>query len=194
MKECGINLDGVESVNDVIFINNFMNNKDCNSLVFHMDHLWDNLLLEPRGLLKHRLMRYSDNKINNITKEYGLAAKELVSRYFDPPYDLITADYGIFISHNGYEMPPHIDTINDYGLYNYLKFAAVVYLNDSYEGGEIYFPNLGYSYAPRKGDLILFPANDEKYLHGVKKVLGGNRYTLAYWYSENGDWDQYFTD
>jgi predicted 2-oxoglutarate/Fe(II)-dependent dioxygenase YbiX len=180
-------------VNDVVVINNFMRDGDCNRLVSHIDHLWDNFNLEPRGLLKHRLMRYDDKVINNLTQEYALAVKELVQRYEDPGYDLFTTDYGIFVSHEGYEMQPHIDTINDYGLFDYLKYAAVVYLNDLYEGGEIYFPNIGYSYSPKKGDLIMFPANSEEYLHGVSKVLNGNRYTLAYWYSEDGDWTKYFS-
>lgn len=179
-------------MNDVMVISNVIRKGDCDFLVSHIDHLWDNRELEPRGLLKHRLMRYYDTKINNITHEYALAVKELVKRYLDPQQDLVTADYGIFVSHDGYEMAPHIDTVNDYGLFDYLEIAAVLYLNDEYEGGEIYFPNLGYSYAPRKGDLVIFPANDEKYLHGVNKVLNGNRYTLAYWYSKEGNWISYF--
>lgn len=179
-------------MNDIYVVNNFIRKGDCDRLVSHIDHMWDNRELEPRGLLKHRLMRYVDTPMDNLTQEYALAVKEITARYQDPGFDLVTADYGVFVSHEGYDMAPHIDTINDYGLFDYLKYAAVLYLNDSYEGGELYFPNLDYSYAPKMGDLVIFPANDEKYLHGVKTVLNGNRYTLAYWYSEGGNWITYF--
>jgi len=188
MSVAGIIFSGEEEVNDVIVINNVIRKGDCNYLISNIDKL----NLEARGPLKDRLMRYYETPINNLTQEYALAVKELVVRYQSPAHDLFTTDYGVFVSRKGYEMQPHIDTVNDYGLFDYLEYAAVLYLNDDYEGGEIYFPNLEYSYAPKRGDLVIFPANDEKYLHGVNKVLSGNRYTLAYWYSKEGNWVTYF--
>jgi hypothetical protein len=148
--------------------------------------------LEPRGNLKHRSMRYSCDSLDLITRSYANKSKCVTQVYQNPGYRLVTSDYGLFVSSPGYSMPPHIDTINDGGVFSYLKYAVVIYLNDEYTGGSIYFPNIDEEYFPKKGDAVVFPSNDEKYLHGVKEILSGNRYTLAYWYSEDGDWVTYF--
>jgi predicted 2-oxoglutarate/Fe(II)-dependent dioxygenase YbiX len=54
----------------------------------------------------------------------------------------------------------------------------VIYLNDDYEGGEIYFPNLSLELKPLPGTLITFPGT-LRYLHGVRRVTGGMRHTIA---------------
>lgn len=67
--------------------------------------------------------------------------------------------------------------------FEFLTNSTIIYLNDDYEGGEIYFPNLEFSYKPKKGDAIIFPCNTEEYNHGVKTVTAGTRYTIALWHS-----------
>ena len=74
----------------------------------------------------------------------------------------------------------HKDNHEDF---EYLTNSTIIYLNDDYEGGEIYFPNLNFTYKPKKGDAIIFPCNTENYDHGVKEVTSGNRYTIAMWHS-----------
>ena len=58
--------------------------------------------------------------------------------------------------------------------------STIVYLNDDYDGGEIYFPRLNYSIKPKRGMLISFPGS-LYYIHGVKENLAGNRYTITHW-------------
>jgi predicted 2-oxoglutarate/Fe(II)-dependent dioxygenase YbiX len=53
-----------------------------------------------------------------------------------------------------------------------------------YEGGEIYFPRLDWSYKPKANTLLVFPSND-KFVHGVTKVTKGERYTFAIWYTQD---------
>lgn len=60
--------------------------------------------------------------------------------------------------------------------------ASLVYLNDDYEGGEIYFPNQGLSFKPSAGSLVFFPG-DVNYLHGVTAVERGTRYTMPNFWS-----------
>lgn len=60
--------------------------------------------------------------------------------------------------------------------------ATILYLNDDYIGGEIYFPEYSISIKPKAGDLVMFPDN-EMYVHGVKGVSGGPRYTLPRWFT-----------
>lgn len=58
--------------------------------------------------------------------------------------------------------------------------SALVYLNDDYDGGELYFPELNFSVKPKSGMLITFPGNLH-YVHGVSKITKGVRYTLSQW-------------
>jgi hypothetical protein len=74
---------------------------------------------------------------------------------------------------SGSGMGPHCDS---YDGDTDLAFSMIIYLNDDYEGGEINFPNHGVSVKPEPGSLIIFPSQ-EPYLHAVKKVISGERYT-----------------
>jgi hypothetical protein len=60
--------------------------------------------------------------------------------------------------------------------------ATLIYLNNDYDGGEIYFPEYDISYKPEPGDLLTFPDNPD-YVHGVKAVAGGIRYTTPRWFT-----------
>jgi hypothetical protein len=51
------------------------------------------------------------------------------------------------------EMTPHVDQDNGFAQ---RMFAAVGYLNDDYEGGEIYFPEIAESIKPKAGMLVAF--------------------------------------
>lgn len=82
---------------------------------------------------------------------------------------------------SGYELQPHADSENPGGVphpFPWRDFASVIYLNDEYEGGAIYFPNLGIELKPRPGTLIAFPGT-LRYLHGVRRVTAGMRHTIA---------------
>ncbi len=58
--------------------------------------------------------------------------------------------------------------------------TCVVYLNDDYQGGEVYFPFFDIEKRPNAGDILMYPGS-WKYLHGVKKVQGV-RYAIVIWF------------
>lgn len=58
----------------------------------------------------------------------------------------------------------------------YYDLSSLFYLNDDYEGGELYFPKQGVEFKPKKGSAYFFPG-DMNYIHGVKEVKSGIRYT-----------------
>ncbi len=65
--------------------------------------------------------------------------------------------------------------------YFWRDFGCVWYLNDDYEGGEIYFPKQNIELKPKPNTLVFFPGTTE-YLHGVKPITNGIRYTLtSFW-------------
>jgi hypothetical protein len=60
--------------------------------------------------------------------------------------------------------------------------ATLVYINDDYEGGEIYFPYHNIYIKPNIGDLLCFPDNPD-FIHGVKPITNGIRYTTPRWFT-----------
>ena len=74
---------------------------------------------------------------------------------------------------NGY-MPPHRD-VGD-------KFAAILYLNDEYQGGELVLENV--KIKPKMGELIVF--ENGAVLHSVNTIVG-ERFTLSTWFKLKGE-------
>ena len=67
---------------------------------------------------------------------------------------------------------------------NFRTWSGIFYINDDYEGGEIEFPYKKYMYKPRANSLVVFPSTSD-YLHGVKKITKGTRYTVAMWFTQD---------
>jgi hypothetical protein len=95
-----------------------------------------------------------------------------------------------FLSHwpSGSFAGEHVD---NHSGYEFLTNSSVIYLNDDYEGGEIYFPELGLEYSPRAGDGIFFPCDSPRFVHGVKRITSGDRYTIAMWHTDDKSRSQY---
>ena len=62
---------------------------------------------------------------------------------------------------------------------NETTLSSICYLNDNYEGGQTYFEE-GTIFKPITGRIVFF--DGKHYLHGVKKIISGNRYVIATWY------------
>jgi hypothetical protein len=84
---------------------------------------------------------------------------------------------------------PHADkelhTGPDAGLPNdfpYYDLAGLFYINDDYEGGELYFPNQGIQFKPKAGAAYFFPG-DKNYIHGVTEIKSGIRYTVPFFWT-----------
>jgi predicted 2-oxoglutarate/Fe(II)-dependent dioxygenase YbiX len=63
--------------------------------------------------------------------------------------------------------------------------SLLIYLNDSYEGGELSFYKLNYQIRPRAGAVVLFPS-DHRFLHQAETVKKGVRYAIVSWASVKG--------
>lgn len=79
---------------------------------------------------------------------------------------------------------PHADNSEADGTPNAFeinKYVSLLYLNDDYEGGNLYFPDHDISFKPRARSLIVFPGGVEN-VHGVAKIEKGQRYTyVSFW-------------
>ena len=79
----------------------------------------------------------------------------------------------------GDSMPPH----SDYGGQNefpHRKVSAIIYLNDTFTGGETEFPDLEAHIRCDPGTMVMFRGGD--LFHGVKEVLTGERFTVICWF------------
>jgi hypothetical protein len=127
----------------------------------------------------------------------------LLKKYMDKLCDLISYDIGktlVPIFHfnrhevkDGGETPVHTDAgSKSQGTTDYLseyspnhiyepclsEYTAIIYLNDDYVGGNLYFPDYDLEIKHSRGQLVYFPAGSE-YSHGVKKVTEANRWNLV---------------
>jgi hypothetical protein len=68
---------------------------------------------------------------------------------------------------------------NDFPWYD---IATIIYLNDDYEGGELYFPNQGIQFKPKRGAAYFFPG-DMNYIHGITTIESGIRYTCPFFWT-----------
>lgn len=78
----------------------------------------------------------------------------------------------------------HADGDYSDGSYNWRLYGAILYLNDDFEGGEIYFPEQDLELKPKPGTLVFFPGH-RPYVHGVREITKGERHNFAsFWTAE----------
>lgn len=77
--------------------------------------------------------------------------------------------------YDGVELKSHTDQYTDPSI----QYAAIIYLNDDYVDGELFFVNKDIKLRPKPGTLLVFPGNEE-FEHGVKHVgPGPMRYVIV---------------
>ena len=119
-----------------------------------------------------------DQKIKYISNSFIMAAEMCFVKYMDG-HGLNKDDYNLDLNlipirkwNIGEGMGPHCDNQDGH---KGLSFSIVTYLNDDYEGGEIYFSEHGIDLKPKAGSLIMFPSV-EPYKHGVSNIKSGSRF------------------
>lgn len=76
--------------------------------------------------------------------------------------------------YSGAQLTEHVDNHAD----PYIEYAVIMYINDDYTDGELFFSRLGLELRPPAKSLIIFPSGED-YLHGVKPPGDGPlRYVL----------------
>lgn len=114
--------------------------------------------------------------------------KNLLDMYQRKVYDFVNENYaGPFENYDetkmhiarftvGHGMHEHFDSTKPNDI------TTLIYLNEDYEGGDIYFPELNISIKPQEGDLLCFPDTPD-FVHGVKPIKEGTRYTAPRWFT-----------
>ena len=110
------------------------------------------------------LIEISKKQSSLFYNQYKIEGNSLLQR------QTIGQSMQVHADNSGLENPQYNNDKTIWGL--------VLYIND-FNGGEIYYPNIGLEYKPKMGDLVIHPASI-KYEHGTKPVLEGpNRYIMT---------------
>jgi len=128
---------------------------------------WDKFNPNSNGQWAHNILEFN----NELSKIVG----SLIKKVFNgEPYDFSCN----FIRRNrhGQDLLLHYDRQSQKSC----EYGLVLYLNDNYEGGEIYYPNRSIEYKPIKNSLVVHSSSEE-YTHGVKTVNGNSRYYITLW-------------
>lgn len=115
--------------------------------------------------------------VRDLVTDIGKKVYNYVCKTYSGPF----LPFDPWMSHiarfsEGYGMHEHFDESKPNDI------ATLVYINSDYLGGEIYFPDYDIFIKPEAGDLVCFPDNPN-YVHGVKPILSGIRYTTPRWFT-----------
>lgn len=123
-----------------------------------------------------------DSKLKNIMSLKLKDVKQIIKKEYN---ENVYADvFEITRWYPGMSQIPHIDDEtnrypDDNNPFIYRKYGAVIYLNDTYDGGETFYPLQNIKVNPVAGKLIIHPAGGEEHMHGVTEIKNGMRYTIS---------------
>lgn len=125
---------------------------------------WDPLF---HNVVTQHMTPYFDRDINPVLRDRPMLYGYPVGVGFVPHHDMVTS---IEVKRGETNRQPVIG-----GDYTMVLFCASP---DSYDGGELYFPDLGWIYKPSAGSAVIYPTTAD-YVHGVKPITRGIRYTVV---------------
>jgi hypothetical protein len=157
-EECGILVDAFES----------------NALTNSANDFWDDMIVYPEKITDHDVLGLMAETCNR-TRDVILDTYK-PEKIFNDSIMLCRWDVGKALT-------PHVDNQDTHEYSTpWRTYSSLVYLNDKFEGGEIFFPRLDLTLQPMTGLLVIFSSGPE-HQHGVKAVTTGKRYTMPSWYT-----------
>jgi len=169
-------LDNIEKINNEKLIHHIIDawkpwfSGDKDHIYGERKFVFGKNLKESTGLEKN-IVEILENTMNKSARQYA----EIFN--ISAPIELST-NFVINKYNTGEKMGSHVDwNIKN----NTLEYSFVVYLNDNYEGGEIYWPNHKVLLKPKAGSLVIFPSK-EPYQHSVKEITKGNKIFIPHFW------------
>jgi hypothetical protein len=128
-----------------------------------------------------------DMKFNHLNKDGQDLMQNLYSECYDAQKAAVDHYSSIYNIDLGYweasnlikYMPGNNFKVHADDGYSYRAVVSVVsYLNDDYEGGELYFNNFGFAIKPKAGDVYVFPST-YLFSHAAMPVVSGTKYSMV---------------
>jgi predicted 2-oxoglutarate/Fe(II)-dependent dioxygenase YbiX len=173
-----------KSVDNIKVIEDFVDKEDLNSLIkyglffeyYKKNKNWPPGIEIPQHI--HEMVtRYEDKMISCASSLYGKEFEK--DRSMDFSYRHENSSVSIHAD-NVMSDIPGARVVNSDNLVWSGHLSVICYLNDSFLGGEIFFPNQNFKYSPKTGDAIMFPGTNF-YQHEVKQFTGSPRITMSIW-------------
>lgn len=186
-----VTLENFMTNEELVYLNNFIRNNtgwdvtethyNENGTIIYDSGYWDNRVATYPTIQK------TDPKVPEIIEGMVARLKIEVDKFFG--VDALPTSPAMVRWLPGQLQMPHADkelhTGPDAGKPNdfpYYDIAGLFYINDDYEGGELYFPNQEIQFKPKKGAAYFFPG-DMNYIHGVTPIISGIRYTVPFFWT-----------
>jgi len=189
------------SKDNILILDNFIELEDLNKIYNFAASIteWENPSPENQydenGVCIYDAKYWNDRQCPaHLIKKYSQEVHDLIDFYIVKLQKHAENFYKVRLSKrspvivrwfDGLEQRPHADKqmldgspnpFTDYDL------NALFYYNDNFEGGELYYPEHDIVVKPRPGLAVMHPG-DIHYLHGVKRVVGGDRFTTPAFYT-----------
>lgn len=186
---------------NIHIIENFIEPEDVSRIInfsrnikrWHNDQLEDTF--NEEGVCTYDASYWNDRQCTStILKELDPQIFDLITFYIDKMGKTIEGIFGVEVStrppciirwFGGIEQQPHADKqLNDGSPNPFPDYDinSLFYYNDDFEGGELYYPEHDIIVKPKPGLAVLHPG-DFYYMHGVKPVTEGERYTTPAFYT-----------
>jgi hypothetical protein len=190
------------SLKNIIIENNFIDKKEIDTLLYLLKNSSDKNELLPNGEgCDYRkdgspvsIKTISLNSIGNPSLDSLIQkSKKNIEYNFGQRFYLQTPVWARVWDVGDFQSPHSDSEYNDSNLaideglpedewVNHIPrflsdYSSLFYLNDDYDGGELFFPEFNLTIKPRLGDLITFPTNS-MYIHAVKEIKYGTRYNI----------------
>jgi hypothetical protein len=186
-----VTLDNFMSEYELEYLNNFARNNtawDVTESHFNEDGvcIYDASYWADR-VATDETIKSVDPKVVDIIKGMQARLKVEVDKFFN--VDALPTSAAVVRWLPGQFQHPHADKElhigEDRGKPNdfpYYDIAGLFYINDDYEGGELYFPDQGIQFKPKPGSAYFFPG-DMNYIHGVTEITSGIRYVCPFFWT-----------
>jgi hypothetical protein len=204
------NLEFEEITDELIRIKNFITHDELNAITGAIDSTtqkdWETHYLS--SVVNFCMLKFGRKDIDNLIAEgkfeitHGWADKTLSIEHIDVCRSIHSRLSSIIRKCDqslslgglstvqrlppGTELKSHVDQDTDPSI----RYASILYINDDYNSGEIFFKNREIALRPNSRDLLFFPGNSE-YEHGVKTVSDGPvRYVVVGFVKEIGFYER----
>lgn len=162
-----------------VIIKNFISEKDATTLINEIKSPSEVNPYPEYYKTRYGGTAYPYNKtVLSIQKKYSLLSNDVHQR-LNPEETKKIQTFKSFGSvwTEGSSANPHND---DQDPEEFIEYSTVIYLDDDFVGGELYFPGLNFSYKPEKYDGVFFISDGDLWRHGISTIESGSRSTLLY--------------
>jgi len=162
-----LNVDQLED--NIFYIKNFLSNEEIDIFMKKIEDIpetdWSILNKHHDKGFHDKFCDHNDFYINNSVRE------KINKISFNLQDICVTGFNRVLRQPPGNHMNAHVDQLHDQNNGSVREYAAVLYLNDKYQGGEISYVDLNIKIKPDAGSMVIFKTGP-KYLHEVKTVVG----------------------